>query len=201
MSASRTGIGLDLAAARICAGYAHGLKNEGRGNENQEGMPVMRNCEVYASKIDVWLMTVVSGIGIALAGGTAWQIREEGLAHVASCILLLSLLFYLVVVFALAYPVSYEIRAPYLIIRAGWTRVRISLSSIVVVGPTRDPSSAPALSVDRLRIDYRESGRSVSKIVSPLDKAGFLAGLARVTNGLELQGDRLAKAGEDDEDR
>lgn len=145
----------------------------------------MRGSKIYASKVDTWLVLVVVGIGLALAGGTAWQVAAMGLAHLASWVLLLSLLFYVVVIFGLAYPVAYEIRSPYLIIRAGWTRSRIDLSAIVAVKPTREAASAPALSVDRLRIDYRVAGGNESQLVSPADRAAFLADLAQAMGALE----------------
>ena len=153
----------------------------------------MQNETVYASKKDWWLMVIIAASGLALVGAAAYQVSTSGLTHPASWILLLSLLFYLAVVFIFAYPVSYELRPPDLLIRAGLTRSRITLSSITAVSPTRDPTSAPALSLDRLRIDYLKKGKLTFALVSPQDKAAFLTNLAQATDGLELTGDQLVR--------
>ena len=58
-----------------------------------------------------------------------------------------------------------------LIVRSGPFRWRIPLRDIKSVTPTRDMLSSPALSLDRLRIDYGK-GRAV--LVSPVDKDAFL---------------------------
>lgn len=58
-----------------------------------------------------------------------------------------------------------------LLIRAGPLRWRVPLQEINVIEPTRNPLSSPALSFDRLRIDYAR-GRSV--MISPRNKDAFL---------------------------
>jgi hypothetical protein len=167
-----------------------GIRNKGRCEE----IPIMQNEMIYASKKDWWLMVIIAAAGLALAGAAAYQVSTNGLAHPASWILLLCLLFYLTVVLIFAYPVSYEIRPPDLLIRAGLTRSRITLSSIEAVSPTRDPASAPALSLDRLRIDYLKKGKPTFSLVSPEDKAAFLTNLVQSTDGLELRGNQMIRS-------
>lgn len=58
-----------------------------------------------------------------------------------------------------------------LIVRSGPFRWRVPLRDIRSVTPTRDMQSGPALSLDRLRIDYGK-GRAV--LVSPAEKDAFL---------------------------
>lgn len=58
-----------------------------------------------------------------------------------------------------------------LVVRSGPFNWRIPLEQIRGVEPTRSPLSNPALSLDRLRIDYGSNG---SIMVSPADKEGFL---------------------------
>lgn len=60
-------------------------------------------------------------------------------------------------------------------VRSGPFRWRIPIDQIRSVRPTRNPLSSPALSLDRLRIDYGE--RWI--MVSPQDKTAFLAELER----------------------
>lgn len=58
-----------------------------------------------------------------------------------------------------------------LLVRSGPLTWRIALSDIQSVSATKNPLSSPALSLDRLRIDY---GRMQSVMVSPADKQAFL---------------------------
>lgn len=55
----------------------------------------------------------------------------------------------------------------------GW---QIALQDIRNVTPTRNPLSSPALSLDRLQIDY---GRGKTIMISPKDSGEFLAELWR----------------------
>jgi len=72
----------------------------------------------------------------------------------------------------------YELTPGRLRIRCGPFRWTTPLNEIRAVEPTRNPLSSPALSlVDRLRIDY---GRGSSVMISPRDKARFLAELERL---------------------
>ena len=70
-------------------------------------------------------------------------------------------------------------------VRCGPLRWSVPYSEILKVTPTRNPTSGPALSLDRLRLDY---GVGKVILISPLDKAGFLGELtARCSNqSLEL---------------
>lgn len=66
---------------------------------------------------------------------------------------------------------DYRIEAGELRIRAGPLRWRIPVAGITRVEPTRDARSGPALSLDRLCIDYGHGARC---LVSPRDAAGFV---------------------------
>ena len=81
--------------------------------------------------------------------------------------------------------VSYEITPPDLLIRSGLTRSRITLSSIEAVQPTRNPASSPALSLDRLQIDYKKKGELTFTLISPENKKDFLNELVQKTEGLQ----------------
>jgi Bacterial PH domain len=70
----------------------------------------------------------------------------------------------------------YVIDATSLIVRSGPFHWIVPLREIRSVRPTRDVRSGPALSFDRLRIEYGD-GRVL--LISPREKAEFLADLAR----------------------
>ena len=77
--------------------------------------------------------------------------------------------------------------------RAAFFRWRIPLDQIIEVYPTHNPLSSPALSLDRLRINYkRPSGKTWWVMISPKEKEQFLDDLAKAA-GLEKDGNRLVR--------
>ncbi|MGH9969342.1 MAG: PH domain-containing protein [Pyrinomonadaceae bacterium] len=84
------------------------------------------------------------------------------------------------VVIWLTYPLYYQITASELIVRCGMLmRRRIPLASIDEVRPDRNPASAPAWSLDRLRVGYRKRGESTFVMISPEDKSAFMRELSK----------------------
>jgi len=124
----------------------------------------MENQIIYSSKKDLWLVLIIALVGLALAGATTYYLCANGIRHPLTWILLLGFLFFSAVVLICAYPVSYTITPSELLIRSGLTRYCITLSSIEAVQPTRNPLSSPALSLDRLQIDYRKKGKLTFEI-------------------------------------
>ena len=61
-----------------------------------------------------------------------------------------------------------------LLIRSGPFSWKIAVADIRSVVPTRNPLASPALSLDRLQINY---GPGKTLMVSPSDKEGFLASI------------------------
>jgi hypothetical protein len=59
---------------------------------------------------------------------------------------------------------------------SGPIRLRVSLDDINSVRATRSPLSSPALSLDRLMINY---GKNRKVMVSPADKRGFLTAIGQ----------------------
>lgn len=59
---------------------------------------------------------------------------------------------------------------------SGPIRLRVSLDDINSVKATRNPLSSPALSLDRLMINY---GKNRKVMVSPADKRGFLKAIGQ----------------------
>ena len=93
------------------------------------------------------------------------------------------------------FSVYYTITATDLLVRAAFFRWRIPLDQIVEVYPTHNPLSSPALSLDRLRVNYkRPSGRTWWVMISPKEKEQFLDDLAKAA-GLEKEGNRLVRRG------
>jgi hypothetical protein len=147
----------------------------------------------YSSKKDWWLFGLAWGAGPALIvvglfnvltpfGNPAlgWElVRAGGVAMLA--------------VLLTTYPLDYEITRTELIARCGLMRWRVPLADIEEVAPSRSAASAPAWSLDRLRVEYLKGGRSRALLVSPSDKWVFMRDLADATPGLELRGDRVVR--------
>ena len=87
-------------------------------------------------------------------------------------------LFVITLIRVTAWPVEYAIEDDVLRIRSGFVSYRIVLGSIVRVEPTRSILSAPAWSLDRLRIVFRAGkGLETALMISPADKKEFVHAL------------------------
>lgn len=127
---------------------------------------------VYPSRVDAWLVVVLAitlvsclyATALLLASGTAGDLLGAGLA-----------LAVLAVVLALIVPTRYTIRATELEVRGGVLRIRIPLERIRRVYPSRSWISSPALSLDRLAVEYG-AGRFARPTVyiSPVRRDAFL---------------------------
>ena len=136
----------------------------------------------FESKRDAWLLLAGWGAVLACVAGLAPLL-------VADTPLAVKLAVAAVVVFPagmvgwVSVGTYYVVTAGKLIVRSGpfcWT---IEISTISDATPTRAPWSSPALSLDRLRIDY---GAGKHILVSPASKQAFLRALGFVANGNEL---------------
>jgi len=86
----------------------------------------------------------------------------------------------------------YELCEDELLIRSGLGRgKRVAYDQITSVSRTRNPVSAPALSMDRVEIRYTyRSGKGYDIIViSPLDREEFFRQLKEKNNDIEISGD------------
>jgi hypothetical protein len=146
---------------------------------------------VFPSKRDGWLVVViwVSVAGMAMALPIVAGAPGSVLARLAfAAILLGSGVSSIWVLYATRYTVG----ATDLDVRSGPFRWRVPLATITSVTPSKNPLSSPACSLDRLRVAYRSaSGRERRLLLSPADKAGFLAAIAARVPTLTLAGDRL----------
>lgn len=149
---------------------------------------------IYYSKKDPWLVALVIattlvpvfiGLFLLFATDGSWVAGATPLLAVVIVVLVL----------LLTYPLYYEITKSSLTIRCGiLVRQQIPLDSIREVFPTRNLLSAPAWSLDRLRVNYEINGEVGSALISPKDKPGFMQELVSSGTGLEFQGERVVRA-------
>lgn len=141
----------------------------------------------YRSKVDWWIGILLCIPPIAAVATNVSLLMGEkhdewpGGAIVAVAVL--------GIYFGLVFPMRYGLGNGLLVIRSGLLRQKLALGDIVEVRRTRNPLSSPALSLDRLRIQYGQ-GFFKGVMISPAERQQFLDELARLA-GLSRDGDRL----------
>lgn len=71
--------------------------------------------------------------------------------------------------------------------------IDLAISEILAVRPSRDPRSSPALSLDRIDINFIHEGRKASVLISPKKRNEFLVELQNRDSGLILVQDSLVR--------
>lgn len=145
----------------------------------------------FPSKRDAWLVAVLwLAAAMGVAGALVVLASEGPLAArlaLAAGILAASALGPWVL-----NATGYRVLATEIAVRSGPFRWRVPLAAIESVAPSDSPLSSPACSLDRLRVDYLDArGRRRAILLSPADKAGFLAALTARRPDLVSEGDRL----------
>lgn len=145
--------------------------------------------EWYPSKVDWWLVPLLSLAPVASIVACISLVLEGQLAALPWAVggVLLVLGVYL----GLVIPMKYGLDDTTLVVRFGICRQRIALADILEVRPTHNPLSSPALSLDRLRIQFGP-GLFKAVMISPADRDRFLDDLAERA-GLTREGDRLVR--------
>lgn len=136
---------------------------------------------IHASKVDAWLVVVTALTSVASAAAAVVMIREGGVPTIV--LLPVTLLLGAGLPLWILLGTRYELSPGRLLIRCGPFRWTVPLNEIRAVTPTRNPLSSPALSLDRLRIDY---GRGSSVMISPRDQARFLEDMGRYRSAASL---------------
>ncbi len=143
----------------------------------------------YRSKVDWWLalllilapvVSVSACVALVVDGKTAQL--PWGLAGV---VLILG------IYFGLVFPMRYGIDDSHLHVRHGLCWQRVPLAEIIEVHATRNPISSPALSLDRLHVQFG-AGIFQAVMISPCDRDRFLDELAEKAD-LQRDGDRLLR--------
>lgn len=126
----------------------------------------------YPSKIDGLVLFFVIAVPLGLLFATTTGLPVQ--PYPTSVALRTFFGVFLIFVLWLALGTSYTLDARSLHIRCGPFRWTIALKEIHSVTPTRDAGSSPALSLDRLRVEYGARRRI---LISPRDQEAFLRDL------------------------
>lgn len=123
----------------------------------------------FRSKVDTWLLVVLVA-AVLMCAASAFGLRGARSADLWFAVP--TLLVGAGLPIWLLLSTHYTIDETDLRVRSGPFTWRVPLAEITSVTPTHNPLSSPALSLDRLRIEY---GRGRALMISPQDKEGFLA--------------------------
>ncbi len=130
---------------------------------------------IFRSKIDWWLWGIVlATTGLLLQflwtmyiKGTMQEYPEHAVVYFLTVVLFWWPLL----------NTRYIVTEHDLLIHSMWFKWKISKSEIKKISPTHHLISSPALSLDRLRIDYAKEGVKSHVLVSPKDKQAFCKAL------------------------
>ena len=131
--------------------------------------------QIFRSKIDWWLLgffICLTGLLLQLlltmqAKGTLEQYPVHAAVYGLTALL----------VWWPIFSTRYKVDADTLLVQSMLFKWRIPLLQIQKVTATDHSVSSPALSLDRLKIDYEQRGQTKSVLVSPKDKARFCQAL------------------------
>jgi hypothetical protein len=126
----------------------------------------------YRSAVDTWLLILLGG-GILVAGASCGIVLVVGDAPARAIAAVTGAIGIGLPLWVLT-TTSYTLTAEHLLVRCGPLRKQLPISDIMEVTPTSNPLSAPALSLDRLRIATARHG---AVMISPADRSGFIADL------------------------
>ncbi len=124
--------------------------------------------EEFSSKIDTWLLIIFIVTILVCVWAAFVSIRKGGVTGYLSALIVF--LIGIVLPFWVLLSTKYIIDHEELVVRSGPFSWTIPIASISSVQDTRNSRSSPALSLDRLRINYH-NGKAI--MVSPKNKEEF----------------------------
>lgn len=128
----------------------------------------------FRSKIDLWLVAILV-IALLMPLYLTFTARGADKGTQLSpleMVLMFGLPWVLIVWFYAS--TEYEVTATELLVRSGPVRKTIPLDTLSRIRPSNSIMSAPALSIDRLELQYNKFDEI---LISPADKRGFLAAI------------------------
>ena len=127
----------------------------------------------FDSKRDAWLVLLIRATPLIVLAIIVLATREVRGAAIAAVIIIV---LELTVFESFLRSTYYTIDGDTLMIHSSLLRWRVPIREIRAITPTRSPLSSPALSLDRLRIDYGDK----SIIVSPAERNRFIEALRAI---------------------
>ena len=133
---------------------------------------------VYRSKIDTWLLAVFALL-VAVSLYTSFKIILSG-SPITWAPLLVAVGVGIVLPVWILLATHYTLDPRLLLVRSGPLKWRVPIRDITNITPTSSLLSSPALSLDRLRIEY---GQGKVLMISPRNKDQFIRELEALRRG------------------
>ena len=124
----------------------------------------------FVSKVDFWLAMLLWGLSLFTVSVPLWQWKRGAHKYLIQTILMTVILIpFAALVLIPFFGTKYILTNEQLQVDSGLSVQKIEITDITYITPTRSMSSAPALSLDRLKIAYRNQ----EILISPKDKSRF----------------------------
>jgi hypothetical protein len=133
----------------------------------------------FKSKVDLWILLVIVGMmvmDVVLIVALAMDTTTPPAEKTGGILVFIALM---ALIMSLALRTYYAVDKNVLRVVSGPFRWKIPIDQITSVTPTRTLLSSPAMSLDRLKIEY---GKLRPIVVSPADKKGFLRAIGHDEN-------------------
>lgn len=130
---------------------------------------------VFKSKIDLWVGAIFALLPIIMICAV---IEKPDVVPIVITVLLIGMLI------VLFFGTKYAIVGDELIIYGGIYKKKIAINQITSLRPTKNPLSAPAMSLDRIEITFNPLMQIA--LVSPKDKETFVNKLLEVNPSIKL---------------
>lgn len=130
----------------------------------------------YKSKVDWWFIIILVAGSIVLFQKIYFSLQSYSLYQNFPYLIFYSLIFLLIWL-----PITttyYVVDQNFLKVQSMFLKWKIPLESIQKIEQTSNPLSAPALSLDRIKIEYIKNGVCRSIMVSPKNKTEFIKAIS-----------------------
>ena len=125
---------------------------------------------IFASKIDFWIALVLWGGSLSFVLIPLWEWRRgKRDSRMRNMLLMVILLPFAALMLMPFFGTKYTLTDSQLYVDSGLSTQTIELTDITHITSNRSMTSAPALSLDRLKIEYRNK----EVLISPEDKSRF----------------------------
>ncbi|QOD12797.1 PH domain-containing protein [Psychrobacter sp. 28M-43] len=125
---------------------------------------------IFVSKVDFWLALLLWSLSLFTVFVPLWQWQRGAHKSLIQTILMTVILIPFAALMLIPFfGTKYILTNDQLQVDSGFSVQKIEITDITYITPTRSMSSAPALSLDRIKIEYRNK----EVLISPKDRASF----------------------------
>ncbi len=125
---------------------------------------------IFVSKVDFWLALLLWSLSLFTVSVPLWQWKRGAHKSLIQTILMTVILIPFAALMLIPFfGTKYILTNDQLQVDSGFSVQNIELTDITYIMPTQSMSSAPALSLDRIKISYQDE----EILISPKDKSRF----------------------------